>query len=417
MADSSPSPSPSATQVESTTQPRQEFLRFDLSQRIEHFIFMLSFTVLAITGLAQKFIDSPLSLAILRAFGGIQSTRQVHHVAAFVMMWVSVYHVISVLYRLYVLRVPWSMLPLIEDLQHLYQDVRYYLGLRKHRAYYGRYNYAEKLEYLAVVWGTIIMGLTGFMMWNPITTTRYLPGEAIPAAKAAHGAEAVLAVLAILIWHSYHVHIKRFNKSMFTGKISREEMEEEHPAELEALESGRAWQRPPAEVIRWRQRLFFPIAVVLTVVLSAGVIGFVSVEPQTAITTVPRGETVAVFVPITPTPPTDTAAHPHCSVGQRSEPRILGREVFRPLPKPLRRLSWAHRGGRVEYGHLRECSQRRQERPRHRAGQTPSQLGGPGTARGQTSRSAHPRRTGTGDCLDPGRGASKIRIEQISRGF
>lgn len=312
MADSSPSPSPSATQVESTTQPRQEFLRFDLSQRIEHFIFMLSFTVLAITGLAQKFIDSPLSLAILRAFGGIQSTRQVHHVAAFVMMWVSVYHVISVLYRLYVLRVPWSMLPLIEDLQHLYQDVRYYLGLRKHRAYYGRYNYAEKLEYLAVVWGTIIMGLTGFMMWNPITTTRYLPGEAIPAAKAAHGAEAVLAVLAILIWHSYHVHIKRFNKSMFTGKISREEMEEEHPAELEALESGRAWQRPPAEVIRWRQRLFFPIAVVLTVVLSAGVIGFVSVEPQTAITTVPRGETVAVFVPITPTPrptplPTPTA--------------------------------------------------------------------------------------------------------------
>ena len=91
------------------------------------------------------------------------------------MMIVSGYHVLALAYKVFVLRVRWTMLPVIEDIQHLIQDILYFLGFRKHRGYYGRYNYAEKVEYLAVVWGTVIMGLTGFMMWNPLSTTRLLP--------------------------------------------------------------------------------------------------------------------------------------------------------------------------------------------------------------------------------------------------
>jgi cytochrome b subunit of formate dehydrogenase/mono/diheme cytochrome c family protein len=278
------------------------YTRFDLSQRIEHILFLASFSLLGLTGLVQKYSASPVSQAIMESFGGIETTRLVHHAAAFVMMWVTVYHIISVLYRVYVLRVRWSMLPVMDDFKHLYQDVLYFMGLRKHRGYYGRYNYAEKAEYLAVVWGTIIMGLTGFMMWNPITTTKYLPGEIIPAAKVAHGLEAVLAVLAIFIWHMYHVHLKRFNKSMFTGKISHEEMKEEHPAELAEIEAGKNWKRPDDPIVRKRQQRFIPVAAVLGLVLSAGVMWFVNVEPETAITTLPPGETAEAFVPVTPTP-------------------------------------------------------------------------------------------------------------------
>jgi cytochrome b subunit of formate dehydrogenase len=289
-----------------TSETKQEvnasYQRFDISQRIEHVIFLTSFSILGITGLVQKFIDSPVSLFIIEALGGIDNTRVIHHIAAFVLLWVSVYHIISVLYRIVVLRVSWSMLPVMDDFKHLFTDIAYYLGMRDTRAYYGRYNYAEKVEYLAVVWGTIIMAITGFMMWNPITTAKFLPGEIIPAAKAAHGAEAILAVLAILIWHVYNVHIKHFNKSIFTGKISHEMMEEEHPAELAAIEAGKNWQRPPEDVIRRRQRAFIPVAIVMGLVLSAAVIGFILVEPATAITTIPKGETASIFVPITPTP-------------------------------------------------------------------------------------------------------------------
>ena len=194
------------------------------------------------------------------------------------------------------------MLPLIQDFIHLYQDILYYTGKRKQKAYYGRFNYAEKVEYLAVVWGTVIMGITGFMMWNPIATTQVLPGEAVPAAKAAHGGEAILAVLAIIIWHFYHVHLRHFNKSIFTGKLTRHEMEEEHPAELAQIEAGHQWQKPTPELIRKRQRIYIPFAAASSLVAAIGIFWFVGYE-KTAITSiVPEGETAEIFVPLTPTP-------------------------------------------------------------------------------------------------------------------
>jgi cytochrome b subunit of formate dehydrogenase len=277
------------------------YTRFDISQRIEHIVFLLSFSVLGFTGLIQKFSTSPISDTLIFALGGIERVRTIHHFSAILMMIVSGYHILALAYKVFVLRVRWNMLPIIEDVQHLFQDILYFLGLRKHRGYYGRYNYAEKVEYLAVVWGTLIMGLTGFMMWNPLSTTRILPGDFIPAAKAAHGAEAILAVLAIVIWHFYHVHIKHFNKSMFNGKLTLTEMMHEHPAELAQLEAGQADKRPPLKILRRRQLVFFPAALVFTLAFGFGIYTFTNSE-VTAITTIPQGETAQVYVPVTPTP-------------------------------------------------------------------------------------------------------------------
>jgi cytochrome b subunit of formate dehydrogenase len=277
------------------------YTRFEYSQRIEHMVFLISFSLLGLSGLVQKYAEGAFSQAFFGLIGGIEVARQIHHVSAFVMMVVSVYHVLVVLYKVFVLRVSWTMMPLIDDAKHVMQDVAYFLGLRKHRAFYGRYNYAEKMEYLAVVWGTVLMGLTGFIMWNPITVTTFLPGEIVPAAKAAHGGEALLAVLAIIIWHFYHVHVRTFNKSMFTGKLTREEMRHEHPAELANIEAGVVDKRPPLKVIRQRQKIYFPVAFLISVVAIVGIYLFLNVE-TTAIASLPEGESAEVFVPITPTP-------------------------------------------------------------------------------------------------------------------
>lgn len=291
-----------------TSIPAKSFVRFTLYQRIEHIVFLISFSLLGLTGLIQKFSQSPLSQALIQALGGIERTRQIHHMCAVVMLAISIAHIIGVLYRVYVLRVSWTMIPVVGDFQHLFTDLMYYFGLRKHKAYYGRYNYAEKAEYLAVVWGTVIMAITGFMMWNPIMTTRMLPGEFIPAAKAAHGGEAVLAVLAIIIWHFYHVHLRHLNTSMFNGKMTEREMAHEHPAELAQINASEGDQPVPPDVLRRRQRIYVPVAAVLTLVLSFGIFSFVTAE-TTAITTLPQGETAKVFAPVTPTPrPTPTIA-------------------------------------------------------------------------------------------------------------
>ena len=264
--------------------------------------------MLGFTGLPQKFPLSPISVGLFKVFGGIEMTRLIHHTSAIVMMIVSVFHVLEVLYRVIVLRTPISMIPWISDAVHVYEDVLYYLGLRKRKAYYGRYSYAEKAEYLALIWGTIVMGLTGFMMWNPISTLRILPGEAVPAAKAAHGGEAILAVLAIIIWHFYHVHIKHLNKSMFTGKLSHEEMEHEHPAELAHLNSDKQPEPIPPAVLRKRQYVYAPIAIAILVAFSYGFYYFVGYE-STAVISPQLQPTLPVYVPQTPTPtltPTST---------------------------------------------------------------------------------------------------------------
>ncbi|MCL4508575.1 MAG: hypothetical protein M1296_03485, partial [Chloroflexi bacterium] len=75
--------------------------------------------------------------------------------------------------------------------------------------------------------------------WFPTWATKVLPGELIPAAKEAHGGEALLAFLVIVIWHLYGVHLSplRFpgDISIFTGRISRKRMIEEHPLEYAQL--------------------------------------------------------------------------------------------------------------------------------------------------------------------------------------
>ena len=272
----------------------ERYPRFDRAQRIEHGLLVLSFTILSISGLPQKYPDTGWGQWMIWLMGGIETTRFIHHTAAIVLILGSIYHLASVGYRLLVRRVQMSMLPGWKDVMDAVQTLAYNLHLIKEPPKMGRYTFGEKVEYWAVVWGTVIMILTGFMLWNPIATSRLLPGEFIPAAKAAHGGEALLAVLSIVTWHFYNVHVKSFNKSMFSGWLNRHEMEEEHPLELAAQEVGEK-RSVDATILRRRQRLYLPVALLFSLALLVSVYFFVTFE-ATAITTVPR-QTVEIFVP------------------------------------------------------------------------------------------------------------------------
>jgi len=280
------------------------YVRFSLAHRIEHAILMISFTVLALTGLPQKYVGHPWAETLILLLGGIERVRLTHHIAAVTMLADSILHLVSVGYRLFVLGAQPSIMPRLKDAWDMIQDVGYNLCLLPRPSMADRYTYREKMEYWAVVWGTLIMAVTGFMMWNPIATTRYLPGEAIPAAKAAHGGEAVLATLAILTWHVYHAHLKHFNKSMFTGRLTEEEMRHEHPLELQRLKEGKAPLALDPETRRRRAMLYIPVATIVSAMLVAGLYVFVTFE-QTAITTMPPEPTIEPYAPetFTPTPP------------------------------------------------------------------------------------------------------------------
>jgi cytochrome b subunit of formate dehydrogenase len=298
----------------------RRYVRFRLSDRAEHLLMLLSFTTLAITGLVQKFALYPVSVFVVRLWGGIENIRATHHVAATVLMLVVVVHLVDTGYKAFVLRTRLSILPSLQDLKDAWLALRYNFGLGRARPQFGRYSFEEKAEYWALVWGILIMGLTGFIMWNPLAAVRLLPGDFIPAAKMAHGAEAILAVLAIFVWHMYAVHLRRFNKSMWTGQLTEQEMLHEHPLELADIKSGMTGSPVEGATLRRRRMVYYPVAGILAVGMLLGVYGFVNGE-QTAITTVPpQIATVPVYVPQTPTPlpPTPTAL-PSPTVGPTAE--------------------------------------------------------------------------------------------------
>jgi cytochrome b subunit of formate dehydrogenase len=173
---------------------QQYFVRFTLAQRLEHLILLTSFTVLGLTGLPQMFAGTVWGLTLINLMGGIEFIRIVHRIAAVVLMLEVIYHGAVVTYKVYVERVRMTMMPGWNDVVDAYHSLVHNLGIRKEPPKMGRYTFGEKAEYWAVIWGTVIMVVTGFMLWNPIATTRFLPGEFIPAAKVAHGGEGLLAV-------------------------------------------------------------------------------------------------------------------------------------------------------------------------------------------------------------------------------
>jgi cytochrome b subunit of formate dehydrogenase len=264
-----------------------------------------SFTVLAVTGLPQEFAAQGWAQALIGFFGGIEITRDIHHIAAIVLMLEVVWHLVGMGYRLYVRRVRFTMLPGIRDASDAWNTFLYNVGLRKQRPPTGRYSFEEKVEYWAFVWGTVIMALTGFMMWNPVATAYLLPGQFIPAAKSAHGNEALLAVLAIIVWHLYSVHLRRFNKSMWTGTLTESEMLAEHPLELADIKAGVAGPPIDSVELKKRQRRYYPVAGALALAFVFGIYQFATFE-TTAIVTVPlrvvQEAQAQVYVPLMPTP-------------------------------------------------------------------------------------------------------------------
>ncbi len=278
------------------------YVRFEIAQRIEHVLLILSFTTLAITGLVQKYPLFPASPAIVSFFGGIETLRIIHRIAATMFVLESVYHLVVMGYKLFVQRKKATMAPGIKDATDALDAFKYNIGLAKEPPKMGRYNFTEKAEYWAMVWGLLVMAATGFMLWNPIATARMLPGQFIPAAKVAHGGEAVLAVLAIIVWHFYNVHIKHWNWSMIKGTLTRHQMVEEHALELEEIESGKVVTPPSPAEVKKRSAIYFPIALILAAVMTAVLLRFITFE-QTAITTIPPVEAnVEAFSPQTPSP-------------------------------------------------------------------------------------------------------------------
>jgi formate dehydrogenase gamma subunit len=220
-----------------------EFIRrFHPLRIIEHQANAITFVVLVVTGISQKFHDSSWAEWIIMNLGGIDNARVIHRSTGLIFTILTLQHVIIASYGVIVKKWAPSMVINLKDFTDAVDNLKYYFGITDRPARCDRYDYKQKFEYWGVVIGGVLMILTGLTLWFPTSVFHlipFLPGQIIPAAKAAHTNEAMLALLVIVIWHIYNSvfspDVFPLDTAIFTGKISKERMIHEHPLEYERL--------------------------------------------------------------------------------------------------------------------------------------------------------------------------------------
>lgn len=229
-----------AGHIESESHGHALYLRMNLSERIQHATMAISFMILVITGFMLRYPESWWVTHIRQLSEDAFIYRSLlHRIAAVVMVAVSLYHIYYISFTERGRQLLKDLLPRYQDILDAIGVAKFNLGISKEKPMLDRFSYIEKAEYWALIWGTIVMTATGFILWFDNTFMGLLTKLGWDAARTIHYYEAWLAFLAIVVWHLYFVifnpDIYPMNTAWLTGKISEEQMAEEHPKELEKI--------------------------------------------------------------------------------------------------------------------------------------------------------------------------------------
>jgi len=223
----------------STDEASEYIVRFSFWTRFQHAMVILLFGVLLVTGMPQKWPGLEASQWTIDALGGIFAARWLHRAAGIVFTVLVVAHLTVAIGGVLTRRMKPTMLLGRKDFRDAIDNLRYYAGYAESPPKFGRYDYRQKFEYWGLIFGSMIMVATGFILYFPITISLVLPAELIPAAKVMHSYEALFAFLIVLIWHMAGAHLSPeafpMDTTIFSGKIHKERLRREHTLEYEDL--------------------------------------------------------------------------------------------------------------------------------------------------------------------------------------
>ena len=214
-----------------------EFPRLNRLERVQHVLLALSFIGLAWTGFAIAYPDSVVAMPFRLWAGGAMFRWWAHRFLAVVMTVTSFIHIYYVLFTPKGRTEIRNFIPNFKDYKDLCGLIAYNLKLSDTRPAFGRVSYIEKMEYLALVWGTVVMVITGAILMLDNLALKYLPMSVINVATIVHLYEAILATAAIVVWHFYFVIFDPdeypMNWTWYTGRLTKHQQESMHGGELE----------------------------------------------------------------------------------------------------------------------------------------------------------------------------------------
>lgn len=229
------------------------YVRMSVHERWQHAVLMISFTLLVVTGFALRYPEAWWVVGLrnlsARAF---EWRGWVHRIAGVVMLASGLWHVCYLAFTKPGRALFCDIFPRWRDVTDPIAVLKYNLGLAPTKPAFGRFCYIEKVEYWAMMWGTILMGLTGAILWFDNTSLGLVTKLGFDISRTVHFYEAILATLAIIVWHFYFVifnpDVYPMNLAWLTGRMSEREMAEEHPLQLDQMkaeEEAKAKATPP----------------------------------------------------------------------------------------------------------------------------------------------------------------------------
>ena len=218
-----------------------QVLRMNLWFRIAHWGVMLSFPVLVYTGFALKYPEAWWASPLLQWEQQLSFRGGLHRSAAVVLIAATFYHFVHLSVNRHDRAFLRAMLPKWRDITDLLGVFLYNLGISKTEPRFAKFNYAEKLEYWAFLWGTLVMTLSGFLLWFNNFVLRHFPKWVSDAATAVHWYEALLATFSILLWHFYMVVfdplVYPMDLAWLTGKVPADHYRHSRPEYFRWLQS------------------------------------------------------------------------------------------------------------------------------------------------------------------------------------
>jgi len=216
------------------------YVRMTLNERLQHGSLALSFLLLVITGFMLRYPDAWWVKFIRDLSADIFDWRSlIHRISAVVMMTASVWHIGYIAFTPAGRKLIADLFPQMQDMRDAIAVIKFNVGISTAKPKFGRFSYIEKSEYWALVWGTIVMAVTGVVMWFDNTFIGMFTKLGYDIARSIHFYEAWLATLAIIVWHFYFIifnpDVYPMNVAWWKGTISEAEMHEEHPLELEKI--------------------------------------------------------------------------------------------------------------------------------------------------------------------------------------
>jgi cytochrome b subunit of formate dehydrogenase len=171
--------------------------------RIQHYLLTALFILLAYTGFAHKFPDAAWSWPFHVLSNGSYVRGMIHRICGWTFAGFFLMHLIGLVGTRRGRTQLRALLFVWDDLRDTSTQLLFNLGLRRTAPPHRRWNYAEKSEYWALMWGSVVMIVTGAMLVFTETVLRLWPKVWHDVAQVIHYYEAVLATLAILVWHFY----------------------------------------------------------------------------------------------------------------------------------------------------------------------------------------------------------------------